>query len=100
MVLWTIVAPAAIEPVAWGLPTLFVELPYDELDVVIRTCELDVPAVLVPLFRICQATPSDPPGARLLGLRVTFSGCTSTDAAAVAGWKNRNNESRTSSRPV
>ena len=83
LVLWVIVTPDPIEPVALGLPTLLDELPYDTLDVVIRTCEFDVPAVPVPLFRICQLTPSDPPVTTLLGLRDTFNGCTSTVLAAV-----------------
>ena len=74
MVPWLIVDPAPIDPVAWGLPTLLDGLPHDELDVVIRTCEFDVPAVPVPLFRICQLTPSDPPAVTLLELRVTFRG--------------------------
>lgn len=84
--LWLIVAPAAIVPVARGLPTLFVEFPYPLLapDVVMRTCELDVPAVVVPLLRICQVTESEPPGETLPLPRVTLSGCTSTVARAGA----------------
>ena len=83
LVLWVIVTPDPIEPVALGLATLLVELPYplEALDVVIRTCEFDVPAVPVPLFRICQLTLSDPPATTLLGLRDTFNGCTSTVVA-------------------
>ncbi len=57
--------------------------PWYVLDVLIRTCEFDVAAVPVPLFRICQSTPNEPPDDTLLGLRVTFNGCTSTVEDAV-----------------
>ena len=50
---------------------------------VIRACEFDEPAVPVPLFRICQFTPRDPPAVTLLELRVTFRGWTSTVVGAV-----------------
>jgi hypothetical protein len=84
VVLWLIVAPAPIDPVACGLPTLFDGVPYPPaaFEVVIRTCEFEVLAAPLPLLRICQLTDSDPPGATLLLPSVTFKGCTSTVATA------------------
>ena len=83
VVLWLIVAPAPMLPVACAVPTLLAELPELAFELVMRTCEFDVPATPVPLFLICQLTLIEPPAATELDPNVTFNGCTSTVVATV-----------------
>ena len=62
-----------------------------------RTWLYEEAAIVVPLFRICQLTDREAPTATLLGLLVTFSGCTSTVANRVC-WLNNNPKANTTMR--